>query len=288
MTLREKLSDGSPLLLDGSMGALLMAGGLRSGEIYSVNSLNPEILIKIHDEYLKAGSDIILTNTFNLSDEISGPLNIPLEKLIYDACTAAKTAAQKYEDRYVALNIGPCPKLVSSSGRTDASEVFDYFACRIKASEGIADAVFFETFSSAAELETAVAAAKSVTDVPVFASFTFMENKRTWMGDEFSRSFERILAASPDAAGLNCTLTPSEMLPLARSLAEAAGGRIRLLAEPNRGVPRTSCGEVVYDMPAQEFADGTAEIFNAGITIIGGCCGSDPECIKLIREKCFS
>jgi 5-methyltetrahydrofolate--homocysteine methyltransferase len=108
----------------------------------------------------------------------------------------------------------------------------------------------------------------------------------SWKGEMLGEAIASVAAERPDAIGINCTLSPSEMLGLIDSLIQAAGG-IQTLCEPNRGMPEYIDGEAKYLLSAQDFASGVEAIYSKGVHIVGGCCGSDPECIRLISQRLF-
>jgi len=277
------LSEKDPkLLLDGSMGAILMSKGFYGAGVYSANQVAPDLIQSIHEGYLAAGADLFLTNTFSITSEILDQLSTSAEKAVGWALDAAQRARENYPEAYIALSLAPC-------GFMEPFETLEkHFSERILPSRGRVDAIFFETFSSSEELKLAIAVARAITDVPILASMTFNEKMVSWAGESLPEAIRNVMQAKPDAVGMNCTIPPEDMLDLAAPLLEAVGGRCPVLAEPNRGTPEYRAEGAVYTLPSWEFADGVEKIYNAGIHIVGGCCGSDEECIRMVHDRVFA
>ncbi|MDR2520186.1 MAG: homocysteine S-methyltransferase family protein [Eubacteriaceae bacterium] len=282
LELKARLKDSPKMLLDGSMGALLMSRGFRGSGVYSANFTDPGAVASIQRSYLEAGSELILTNTFSITDQILASIGRSAEEAVSAAFRVAETARQGFEGRYIALNLAPYGFMEP----LEESEKF--FRDRIEPVAGLVDAVFFETFSNAEELITAIRVARELTDAPIFASMTFQENGKSWKGESLFDAIASVASASPDAVGMNCTVAPLAMAEMAEELQEAAGGRCAVFCEANRGIPEYSESGAAYAMEAEAFADGVAAIYEKGVKILGGCCGSDPECIRLIRDRLYS
>ncbi|MCL1912980.1 MAG: homocysteine S-methyltransferase family protein [Eubacteriaceae bacterium] len=274
-----------PLLLDGSMGALLMARGYDAAGCYLANINNTAEITGIHKAYLAAGSDVILTNTFCVSDDIVYATKASREDIILYAIEAAREACSAFPGKRIALDLSPSPLMVNPRKAPSPERIQEYFAEQIQIALGGVDLVFFETFSSSLELAEAVKAAKEISAaMPVYATMTFGTNRKTWLGDPLG-SIQRVVDAGADAVGCNCTLAPKAMAPLVEAMKALVKGKVPLIAEPNRGMPETTPeGAAIYTMPAEEFAEGVVGLFEAGADIIGGCCGSNPDCIRLIKK----
>jgi 5-methyltetrahydrofolate--homocysteine methyltransferase len=151
------------------------------------------------------------------------------------------------------------------------------------ADEG-ADLVLIETMSDLAEAIDAITAVKAETDLPVFCSMTFGERGKTFMGVSVEAFVASATEAGADAVGCNCSLGPDGMLPIAKELVSAAGD-IPVIVQPNAGQPLISGKDVYYDMTPEVFADGVFAMIEAGVRIAGGCCGTTPEMIALLKER---
>jgi len=285
------------LLLDSAMGtALIAAGALPAGESSeSANLTSPAVVEEIHRRNIDAGCDIITTNTFGAHPGVSLRKDgdsalteealhagVRLARKSADGSTGGSAAGRKI---YVALDIGPIGDIIgltSSLTHDDAREVFARMIS-IGADEG-ADLVLIETMSDLAEAIDAITAAKAKTDLPVFCSMTFGERGRTFMGVSAEEFVKAAVEAGADAVGCNCSLGPTEMLPIAKALISAAGD-IPVLVQPNAGQPQISGEELYYDMTPEVFVDGISAMIESGARIAGGCCGTTPEMIALLKER---
>jgi 5-methyltetrahydrofolate--homocysteine methyltransferase len=291
--------DGEIVLLDSAMGSFLIAEGvLTAGESSEIANMNaPGVVTNIHLRNIKAGCDIITANTFSV--HIGGNLQrggdpAAAEEALRAGVRLAKKAAAESmapggcaEGRriFTALDIGPLGDIIgftSDLTHDDAIEVFAR-AAGAGADEG-ADLILIETMSDLAEALDAIVAAKAETDLPVICSMTFGQSGRTFMGVSPEAFAEAAIEAGADAIGANCSLGPAEMLPIAEALVAAAGG-LPVLVQPNAGQPRARGAEVYYDMTPEEFADGVQRMIEAGAKFVGGCCGTMPEMIALLKER---
>lgn len=285
--LKKMINADTSILFDGSMGALIMGMGYTSNEVYEINVTKPEVITGIHSAYLEAGCDIISTNTFNLSEEITDLLKIPLDELLQAGIACAQKAKANYEGRFIALDIGPCAHFMQSCRKGEEDEVRDYFARRIKQAIGKVDCIAFETFSNSRELSIAVRTARELTDLPIFALMTYTDQLKTWFGEDMKTGIENLVNSPADVIGINCSLAPAEMKAALSEYVPLVDSRKPVCAMANRGYPVNIDSHLVYEMKAEEFAEGVAQIYDTGVNIIGGCCGSDPECMRLVYEKRF-
>jgi 5-methyltetrahydrofolate--homocysteine methyltransferase len=287
------LMNERPVLLDSAMGtALIAAGALPAGAGSETANLNaPGVVEDIHRRNIEAGCDIVTANTFGAHIG-AGLRESDDPKLTEDALRAGMRLARRAADGaadgrkvYVALDIGPIGDIIgltSSLTHDDARGIFARMA-GIGASEG-ADLILIETMSDLAEAVDAIAASKAETDLPVFCSMTFGENGRTFMGVSTGDFAAAAAEAGADVIGCNCSLGPGGMLPVARALIDAAGD-IRVMAEPNAGPPLMDGDRVYYDVTPGEFSDGAYKMVEAGVRACGGCCGTTPEMIALLKRR---
>ncbi|MCK5739940.1 homocysteine S-methyltransferase family protein [bacterium] len=274
------------LLIDGAMGTQLQVNGLPTGEASELWNLDkPAILEKIHREYVDAGADIILTNTFGgnfykLKNNGMG------EKVVEVNTTGAKIAAQVATGRVlVAASIGPTGEFLAPLGLISEDKMTAMFQQQIQAViDGGADIICVETMSDPNEAACAVRAAKNISDIPVIASMTYQKGNagfRTMMGNSIADCVEILTAAGADVIGTNCGYGIDEMIEIVAEMRSVTDKPI--MAEPNAGLPALVDGETVYNETAESMASKMPELLKAGATIVGGCCGTNPEFIRLFR-----
>ncbi len=283
MPLLELLRTG-PFFLDGGMGTLLQAAGLRPGEAPETWSLShPDAITGIHRAYYEAGSHMVLTNTFGVH-----PLRYPpdrCEAMIRAAIDCASTARSSFHDgqqRFIALDIGPCGRLLKPLGSLDFEDAVGYFAqlVRIGASSG-ADAVFIETMNDGYETKAALLAVKENCGLPVFVSNAYGSDGKLMTGGTPESIVPMLEGLGADAVGVNCSLGPDALAPIVeRYLASAS---VPVLMKPNAGLPRDEGGRTVYDVTADAFAASVVGLIPKGLRIMGGCCGTTPEYIRALR-----
>ncbi len=271
------------LFFDGGMGSLLQERGLKQGELPETwNLKKPEELIRIHREYLEAGADIVLSNTFGANRFKYENL----DEIIAAGIANAKTAIRESgKDAYVALDMGPTGKLLKPMGTLDFEEAVSVYAEVVKAGEKAgADLILIETMSDTYELKAAVLAAKENSSLPVMATVVFDEGHKLLTGASPENVVALLEGLRVDALGINCGLGPKQMKPIFERLARFAS--IPLIIMPNAGLPRVENGKTVYDVDPAEFAEDMAEIIDMGAWFAGGCCGTTPAHIRALTEKC--
>jgi 5-methyltetrahydrofolate--homocysteine methyltransferase len=287
MDLEQRLAEGL-LLLDGAMGTELMKLGMDSGQAGELwNREQPDKIASVHQMYLEAGSEAILTNTF-------GANRIKLAMLGLDDRAAelnkagASVARQAAGDSALVFgDMGPTGSLPPSLGGEPASKMEDAFMEQAEAlaEEGI-DAFMIETMVSAEECEIAVTACEKVGGLPIIASMSF-ETKtdkgyRTVMG-ETAGSYRRLEDAGASFVGSNCgSLDAAEMADLVREIGDAV--KLAIVAQPNAGKPVLSGGRVTYPYPPADMQAGVESLIKAGTVILGGCCGTTPDHIDMMRN----
>lgn len=271
------------LFFDGGMGSLLQERGLKAGELPEQWNLdNPQPVIDIHRAYAEAGADIILANTFGAnrfkfdnSDEI---IRAGIEN-------ARKGIMLSGRNAYVALDIGPTGKLLKPMGTLDFEEAVSVFADIVKSGvKAGADLILIETMSDTYELKAAVLAAKENSGLPVIATVIFGENGKMLTGASPEAVAAMLEGLRVDALGMNCGLGPKQMKPVFARLSEYAS--IPLVINPNAGLPRAEGDKTVYDVGPDEFAADMEELIGMGAWFAGGCCGTTPEHIKALVNRC--
>lgn len=271
------------LFFDGGMGSLLQERGLKQGELPETwNLKKPEELIRIHREYLEAGADIVLANTFGAN----GFKYDNLDEIIAAGIANAKTAVRESgKNAYVALDMGPTGKLLKPMGTLDFEEAVSVYAEVVRAGEKAgADLILIETMSDTYELKAAVLAAKENSSLPVMATVVFDEGHKLLTGASPENVVALLEGLRVDVLGINCGLGPKQMKPIFERLARFAS--VPLIIMPNAGLPRVENGRTVYDVDPVEFAEDMAEIIAMGAWFAGGCCGTTPAHIRALTEKC--
>ena len=289
MDIREVLGKRR-LFLDGGTGTSLQKMGLKAGERPETwNLLHPERIEALHRAYLDAGADVIYTNTFG-ANRLQYPADgeFELEDIVKSAVDIAKRAqiaCGREGDSWVALDIGPSGKLLKPLGDLDFEDAVSLFAevVRCGAAAG-ADLVVVETMGDSYELKAAVLAAKENSELPVIATAAFDERARLLTGGTPEAVTALLEGLRVDALGLNCGLGPDELLTIAERFAAAAS--IPVAAAPNAGLPRSVEGRTVFDLSPGDFAEGMARIAEAGAQLLGGCCGTTPEHIAALVNRC--
>ena len=278
------------LFLDGAMGTMLQKNGMKSGEIPELlNITRPELISQIHREYLEAGADIITTNTFGANPLKSDEIGESLEIVIASAIELARKECNKYstpeKPRFVAFDIGSIGHLMEPIGDLSFDDCYSQYSKVAKIAEKCgADIILIETMSDTYEAKAAVLAAKENTELPVFLTMTFDETGKTLTGadiDVVSAMFEGLKV---DCIGINCGLGPEQISRLMERFAELSS--IPIMAQPNAGLPKMVDSKTVYDVHPEDFAESCFKIAELGASVLGGCCGTTPDYIRALVNKC--
>ena len=278
-----KLNGEKTIIFDGAMGTMLQNRGLKVGGIPEMlNITNPEVIESIHREYLDAGADVVSTNTFGANRYKAEKAGRTVDELVSAAVTAARKAAGK--GKYVALDIGPCGRVMAPTGDLPFEEAVEVFAEVVRAGvKAEADMIILETFTDLYELKAAVIAAKENSHLPIAATMSFEENGMTFFGTSVESMVLTLEGLGVDALGINCSLGPKQLAPIVKKILEISS--IPVMVQPNAGLPVMEDGKTRYDITAEEFASYAGDFVKSGVSIIGGCCGTSPEYIKLVKEK---
>nr|WP_307991199.1 homocysteine S-methyltransferase family protein [uncultured Niameybacter sp.] len=267
------------------MGTVLQSKGLKLGEIPELfNFTHEELIEKVHSEYLEAGADCITTNTFgaNRYKMIDTPYSV--EEVITQAVDIAKRAVSKIGKGKVVLDIGSTGKLIEPVGDITFEEAYEVFKEQVVAGEKAgADIILFETFTDLYELKAGILAAKENTSLPIFCTMTFEGTGRTFFGTSLEAMVLTLEALGVDALGINCSLGPKELVPLVEKVVSLAS--IPVLIQPNAGLPTMKDGKAIYNITEEEFAHYMAYFAELGVSILGGCCGTNPSYIKKVVDK---
>jgi len=281
------------LFFDGGMGTLLQEKGLAPGELPETwNLTHPQEICEIHRQYIESGSEIILTNTFGANALKFHDDSCSLEEIINAAVSHVKTAEQeahlKTGERrkiYTALDVGPTGKLLKPMGDLEFETAYEAFKeVMILGEKAGADLIHIETMSDTYELKAAVLAAKENTDLPVFATAIFDERRKLLTGADVSSVVALLEGLGVDALGINCGMGPKQMFPVLEEIMKYSS--VPVIVKPNAGLPKQRDGKTYYDVSEDEFAAYMEQIVQMGACVIGGCCGTTPEHIRAMKERC--
>jgi len=280
-----RLREGPCVLLDGGLGSMLLARGLRPGDAPDRMTLEqPETVAAVHAGYVEAGSDAIHANTFG-----ANPIRLAHFGLA-DRCRElnerAVAVARSAGPGFVIADIGPTGEYLPPVGTGERSRWEDAFGVQAEAllAAGV-DAIHLETLSDVREAETALDVVRGLDPaLPVLVSLTFERKKRgffTIMGDPLAASLNRLAEGGATAVGANCSVASGDMRDLAREARE--GVAAPLVFQPNAGQPIP--GETVtYAQSPEDFAAGMLAVVREGAAAVGGCCGTDPRFIRALRR----
>ena len=282
MQVNELFKQSNTVLLDGGMGTMLQAAGLKLGaRPEELNITDPALIEGIHGQYAAAGSRIVNANTFGASAHKLAGSAYTLEQVITAGIENCKRACAPY-GALTALDVGPLGELLEPSGTLAFEDAVAEYARIVKAGEAAgADLIFFETYTDLYELKAALLAAKENTHLPILASMSFEAGGRTFTGCTVESFAATARGLGADAVGINCSLGPKEIFPMAKRLAEAVPGNFPVFVKPNAGLPRADGSG--YDITPQLFALQMKPYRELHLFAAGGCCGTTPEFIKLLN-----
>jgi len=288
----ERVGSGELLVFDGGYGTMLFAAGLLNGACPELwNDTHPDVVRGIHRGYFEAGSDFVETNTFGGTrlklDEYrigdrTRELNVKGARLAREAAPGAG---------YVAGSIGPTSRLpldyALDQGVTDDEYEATFREQAEALAEGGVDLFAVETMMFPQEATAAIRACRAVANLPVMATMFFQfeeanDRDRTMWGESPAEVAKNLLAAGADVVGMNCGRGPDRAIVIIREMRGVTGAP--LVAYPNAGLPVTTGDQVTYELGPAEMARDYPVLLDAGCTIVGACCGSDPEHIRLIAE----
>ncbi|MDD4182626.1 MAG: homocysteine S-methyltransferase family protein [Candidatus Omnitrophica bacterium] len=272
------------ILLDGAMGTELYKRGMPAGALPEIWSLeNPKVLKDIHNEYKKAGSDIIYTCTFGANRIKLGNQKIKnVAGINRDLCLLAKEVARK--DCFVAGDIGPLGVFIKPFGELGFEEAVDIFKEQIKAqiAAGV-DLFVIETMIDIQETRAALIAVKELSDKFTIVTMTFERGGRTLNGTTPQAALITLQSLGAQAVGANCSTGPEDMFKIVKSLKPYA--TVPLAVKPNAGMPKLVSGQAHFTMQPQEFGVFAEKFARLGVNMLGGCCGTTPEHIREAKIK---
>ena len=281
---RQVLDGDGVFVFDGAIGTRFYDKGVYINRSYDeLNLTSPDLVREVHSEYVKAGADIIETNTFGATRHRlqAYSLENKLKEINIAGVKLAREAAG--ESVYVAGAIGPLDLRIEPYGPTSFDEAKQMFAEQIAALlEGGVDLFLLETFSDLSEIQQAIRAIKELSDLPIIAQMTIATSGKTIFGADAEIITQRLDEYGADVIGLNCGVGPTHILTALEKMRGATAKR--LSAQPNAGLPRDVQGRQFYMCSPEYMSKFAKRFIKAGATFIGGCCGTTPQHIKLISD----
>src|SRR6266704_2081956 len=281
---RDLLESDSIHVVDGAMGTMLYAKGVYINRCYDeLNLSNPDLVREIHAEYIRAGAEIIETNTFGATAHNLNQYGLAgsLREINISAARLANEAAS--DKAYVAGAIGPLGLRIEPYGPTSYEEAKDLFKAQAEALlEGGIDLFCIETFSDLSEIRQAIRAVRETSDLPIIAQMTIMTDGNTTFGTTVEHFTTRLDEWGADVIGLNCGVGPAIILNALDKMRAVTSKK--LSAQPNAGLPRDVQGRQFYMCSPEYMSKFAKRFIQSGARFIGGCCGTTPSHIKLISD----
>jgi len=280
----QAIADEHVYLFDGAMGTMLYAKGVFINRCYDeLNLRNAEIVLEVHKQYVRAGAEIIETNTYgaNRVKLRSFGIEDELRAINVSAVEIARKAAG--DSVYVAGAMGPLGIRIEPYGPTALDEAREFFREQAEAlRDGGVDLFVVETISNVAEIEQAILAIRDVCTLPIVAQMTIGNDCRTIYGDVPATIAKRLDLAGADVIGLNCSVGPDVMLDAVEEIGTVTAKKIS--CQPNAGLPREVNGRQMYMASPDYMAKYAKRLIHKGVKFLGGCCGTTPEHIKMMRD----
>jgi homocysteine S-methyltransferase len=283
-----QLLSTTTILADGAMGTMLNARGVGFEKCFDeLNITNPAVVAEVHREYIEAGAQIILTNTFSANYyklEKFGLQSKLAEINTAGVELARRVAAASFKDVLIAGDIGPLGVRLAPFGRVQIEDARAAFAEQVKAlSASAVDLIVIETIADLYEACAAVQAAKENCSLPIIVSVTFTRDGRTILGDTPEKAARVLAESGADVIGVNCSGGPAQLLRILGQMKQAAA-HMKFWVKPNAGWPEQVSGRIMYPADPEYFGDYALSFRAAGANIVGGCCGTTPRHIAAMRK----
>src|SRR5713226_6084304 len=276
----------SPVLCDGAMGTLLYAKGIFINRCYDeLNLSQPELIRGVHHDYLQAGAEIVETNTFGANSFRLARHSLAdrVRDINLAGAHVAREAAKSF-DAWVAASIGPLGVRIEPLGKTSFEETRTAFREQVAALvEGGVDLLMLETFGYVEELHQAVLACRDVNaKIPIVAQVTIDEDGNCLDGSDAESFAARLTEWNVDVLGINCSVGPVAMLDAIERVRAVTS--LPLAAQPNAGIPRSVEGRNIYLCSPEYMASYARKFVSAGVRLVGGCCGTTPDHIRVMKS----
>lgn len=281
-----KLVNNGITILDGATGSMLQRAGMPAGVCPEQWILeHRDTMFAIQKEYIEAGSNIIYAPTFggNYVKLSEYGLEHDIAKLNRELVAISKEAVSGRQNCYVAADLTMTGEQLYPIGSRTFEELVDIYKQQLSyLYEAGVDLVVVETMMSLQECRAAVLAVKETSDLPVMVSLSFNEDGRTLYGTDPETAVVVLQSMGADAVGANCSSGADKMISVIERMRSVA--TVPIIAKPNFGMPVLKEGKTVYNSTYEEFEEGIKGLIEAGASILGGCCGTDPECIRIIKR----
>lgn len=281
------------LLADGAMGTMLHARGMGFDKCFDeLNLTNPAAVAEIHREYIEAGAQLIITNTFgaNRFKLSKHGLQDNVKEINHNGVELAKrVVAASFKEVLVAGDVGPLGVRIAPYGRVQLEDAREAFVEQIQAlADAGADLILIETFSDLYEIREAIKAAReagtqNAVHLPIVASVTFTRDDRTVLGDNPTKVARVLNETGADVIGVNCSGGPAQLLRILKQMSQTVPDG-KFWVKPNAGWPEQVGGRIMYPADAEYFGDYALSFREAGACIVGGCCGTTPQHIAAMRK----
>jgi len=271
------------LVCDGAMGTMLYSKGVFINKSFdALNLSRPDLVEEVHQEYVRAGADVVETNTFGANRIKLGSFGLA-ESLVAINVEGVRIARRAAAERaYVAGSIGPLGIRIEPWGKTGVDEAREYFREQVRALlDGGVDLFVLETFRDLNEIGAAIDAVRSLSDLPIIAQMTTEEDGNTLDGTPPERFAPELEQRGATVIGVNCAVGPAPMLETIERM--EAVTRVRLSAQPNAGKPRDVEGRNIYLCSPEYMASYARRFILHNVGVVGGCCGTTPEHIRQIK-----
>ncbi|WP_218110269.1 bifunctional homocysteine S-methyltransferase/methylenetetrahydrofolate reductase [Oligoflexus tunisiensis] len=282
---RDVLQQKIPLLFDGATGTELYNRGIFINRCFEdANLSSPSIILELHRDYLKAGAEVLSTNSWGANRFKLAKHNLQDQTVLINK-TAAKLAREVAgREAYVAGSVGPLGVRIEPWGPTSFQEAREAFAEQIRGlKEGGADLICLETFGDISELQQAIQAAKQeAPELPLIAQITVSAEGQTPVGTPAEWALKKVLEWGVDAVGFNCSVGPQPLMTQIQKLFPDLN--IPFIVQPNAGLPKETDGRLIYMCTPEYMAEFTKHFLQIGVQFVGGCCGTSPEHIKAMSQ----
>jgi methionine synthase I (cobalamin-dependent)/5,10-methylenetetrahydrofolate reductase len=280
----QAIADEHVYLFDGAMGTMLYSKGVFINKCYDeLNLRSPEMVLEVHKQYVRAGAEILETNTYGANRvKLHGfGLDDELRQINIAGAELARKAAG--DSVYVAGAIGPLGIRIEPYGPTSLEEAREFFREQATAlRDGGVDLIVLETISNIAEMEQAIQAVREICTLPIIAQMTIGTDGRTIYGDTPKVIAQRLDLAGADVIGLNCSVGPDIMLDAVEEIGSVTAKKIS--CQPNAGLPRDISGRQMYMASPDYMGKYAKRLIHKGVKFLGGCCGTTPEHIKNMAD----
>ena len=282
-----KLEKGT-MLIDGAMGTMLHGRGVGFDKCFDeLNITNPSAVAEIHREYIDAGAQLVITNTFGANRFKLGKHGLQEDVVTVNRAgveLAQRVIAASFKEIMIAGDVGPLGVRIAPFGRVKPEEARAAFSEQITAlADAGADLILIETMSDLYEIQEAIKAAKKSCTLPVVASVTFTRDDRTLLGDDPTKVAQTLAQSGADVIGVNCSGGPAQLLRILKQMKHAVPHG-KFWVKPNAGWPEQVGGRIMYPADPEYFGEYALSLREAGANVVGGCCGTTPQHIAAMKK----